>query len=64
MPRLGHLPDFLLDRLQILLARLPETAPLLPALAAFGPPLFNGRPLDVGVTRAGVGFLRRGGLFH
>ena len=63
LPGLGHFPDFLLDRLQILLARLTETALLVPALAAFGPPLFDGRPFHVGVTRSGEGFLRRGGLF-
>ena len=50
LPRLGHFPDSLLDRLQFLLARLLDTAPLGPALAAFGPPLFSGRPLDVSVA--------------
>ncbi|XIA65228.1 cysteine rich repeat-containing protein [Bradyrhizobium sp. TZ2] len=63
LSRLGYFPDSLLDRLQLLFARLSEAALLFPALAAFGAPLFNGRPLDVGVARPGENLLGRGGLF-
>ena len=62
-PRLGHFPDSLLDRLELLLARLLDATLVGPALAPLGAPLFRVRALDVGVAGSCEGFPRRSGLF-
>ena len=49
-PRLGHFPDPLFNRLELLLARLLEAALVGPALAPLGPTLFRVRAFDVGVA--------------
>ena len=62
-PRLGHFPDSLFDRLELLLTRLLEAALVGPALAPLGAPLFGVRAFDVGVAGSREGFPRRSGLF-
>ena len=63
LPRLGHFPDSLLDRLELLLTGLLQSTLVGPLLAPLGAPLFGLRAFDVGVAGPGVGFPRRGGLF-
>jgi hypothetical protein len=62
-PRLGHFPDSLLDRLELLLARLLEATLVGPALAPLGPTLFRVRAFDVGVAVSCEGVPRRSDLF-
>src|SRR4051794_2557586 len=53
LSRLGHVPDALLDRFQILLARLTNATLVGPLLMTLGAALLGGRALDIGVTRFG-----------
>ena len=62
-PRLGHFPDSRFDRLELLLTGLLQAAPVGPALAPLGAPLFGVRAFDVGIAGPGKGFPRRGGPF-
>ena len=61
LPRSGHVPDALLDRLQFLLARLTITALAGPLLMALGAALLGGRALEIGIARFGERFARRSG---
>src|SRR2546423_825491 len=61
-PRLGHLAYASFNRLELLLARLLEAAPLGPTLVPLGAPLFGVRALDVGIAGPGDGIARSGGL--
>src|SRR2546430_2656049 len=62
-PRLGHFPDSLFDRLELLLTGLLQTALVGPLLSPFRAPFFGVRPFDVGVAGSGEGIPRHGGLF-
>src|ERR1700731_3677758 len=63
LPWLGHVPDALLDRLEVLLARLANAALVGPLLTALNAPLLGGRALDIGVARLHIAVARLGERF-
>ncbi len=63
-PRLGHFPDALLDRLELLLARLLDAALDRPSAGAARRAAVRRPPVSTSASRAfRKGFLRRGGSF-